>query len=421
MSEEELHKAFIEPTQNIPAQLGKNKVILPQRELKALFHTEVLVAGGGSAGVIAAIAAARCGVDVAIIDRYGHFGGLWTGGMVLTIFGTHVKENNKIKKVVRGIGDELLARLSKLDGGIIDYGGDLYNPTVDPEATKYIMDEMLQEADVNILLHNWAVNVIMDGNTIKGVICEGKSGTQAITAKIVVDATGDGDILGLSSAHHRRKKYAIGMGYRIGNIDTIDEQELQKSGTKPHELGLKTPIPGVNWFHVWGPEGDCLNVTELTKLEMFHRQKAWNRVQNIRQTPGYEKIFLMDTAPQLGVRISRLLSGTKQLTFKEARQGRKFSDVIAVGGSQSLDSGEWPIPYGVLVPEEIDNLLATGRCISVDDDLIDDMRVVPTCLLTGHAAGAAAAVAIRDECLPRDIDIAKLQKTLIQQDAYLGK
>ena len=154
---------------------------------------------------------------------------------------------------------------------------------------------------------------------------------------------------------------------------------------------------------------------------MEHRRGIWRRVQELRRTPGAENLFLLDVAPQLGVRTSRLLGGTHQLTYKETRAGKRFPDVVAVGGAQGANHGEWAIPYGVLVPRQVDNLLAAGRCVCVDSRLIEDMRLIAPCLTTGHAAGAAAAVAAADGCRPRDVDVAKVQNRLTDQGAYLGQ
>ncbi len=158
----------------------------------------------------------------------------------------------------------------------------------------------------------------------------------------------------------------------------------------------------------------------LSRLEMEHRRNIWKRVQQLRKTPGGEKLFLLQTAPQLGVRISRLLAGTHQLTYAEAREGKTFPDTIAVGGAQNAQHRGWPIPYGVMVPRKLDNLLAAGRCVCVDEKLIEDMRLIASCLTTGHAAGTAAALSVQTGYRPRELDIARLQKVLRDQGAYLG-
>ena len=153
---------------------------------------------------------------------------------------------------------------------------------------------------------------------------------------------------------------------------------------------------------------------------MEHRKSIWKRVQQLRSISGGENVFLLQTAPQLGVRITRVLGAVKQLTFEEAKASTKFSDTIGVGGEESGLHARWPIPYGALVPKKLDGLLTAGRSISVDAKMLDPMRVIAPCLVTGHAAGAAAALAVQSNCRPRDVDIARLQKLLVGQGAYLG-
>ena len=381
-------------------------------------ETDVLVAGGGPAGFAAAVAAARAGAKTMLVERCGYFGGQWTGGLVLLVISSHAKEDGQLVKVLRGVGDELLERLNRIDGAVVNQASGKFNPTSDPEATKFMMDEMIREAGVKVFLHCWVADVVMDGPVLRGVVFESKARRQAILAKVVVDATGDGDVFAAAGAEHERRLHAIGLVHRVGNADRADLATLKGEGVK--SLGSVEPLASVKWVNLRGPSTDCLDIAELTRLEMEHRRSIWRRIQQLRQTPGGEKLFLLQTAPQLGVRISRLLAGTHQLTYAEARAGKKFSDTIAVGGAQNAHHRGWPIPYGVLLPKRLDHLLAAGRCVSVDKDLIEDMRLIASCLTTGHAAGAAAALAIQSGCSPRALEVAKLQKLLLSQGAYLG-
>ena len=405
-------------TPRYPARLVGGRVIQPERPLTVVNETDVLVVGGGPAGFAAAVAAARTGVKTTLVERYGYFGGQWTGGMVLLVISSHAKENGELVKVLRGVGDELLERLTKFDGAVVNQTPGKFNPTSDPEATKFMMDEMIREAGVKALLHCWVADVVMDGPVIRGVVFESKAGRQAILAKVVVDATGDGDVFAAAGAEHERRLHAIGMVHRVGNADRADLAKLKEAGVK--SLGAVEPLPSVKWVNLRGPSTDCLDVAELTRLEMEHRRSIWQRVQKLRKTPGGESLFLLQTAPQIGVRISRLIAGTHQLTYAESREGKKFSDTIAVGGAQNAQHRGWPIPYGVMVPKKLDNLLAAGRCVCVGEKLIEDMRLIASCLTTGHAAGAAAALAVQGGCRPREVDIPKLQKLLLSQGAYLG-
>jgi hypothetical protein len=153
-------------------------------------------------------------------------------------------------------------------------------------------------------------------------------------------------------------------------------------------------------------------------LELKHRKAIWNNVERSRKKPGAEQAVLIETAPQMGVRLTRLLAGTKKLTMQEAKAGTKFKDVIGYSGAYV--GREFQIPYGCLVPAKVDNILAAGRCISADFALADTLRLIPICWVTGQAAGVAAALCIKDKCKPREVNAAKLQSILRQQGAYLG-
>lgn len=397
------------------ATLSDGKVVQPQRELPVLHQTDVLVVGGGPAGVSAAIAASRAGLKVTLVERYGHFGGQWTGGLVLLVMAQFGKGK---KQVTRGIGEEMLQRLDKLGRGIIRRRpGSL--PTVDAEALKYVMVEMVQEAGVQVYLHSWCVDAVMDGAAVRGAVFESKSGRQAILAKTVVDATGDGDVFAAAGAPYEHRKYHIGLVCRIGNVDKIDRSKAPK-GQKPPRLGSRTPIPGVNWVNMQGPTADALDVADLTRLELAHRRQIWQSVEKIRNIPGYEQVCLIETAPQIGVRISRILDAPARLTRAAASKGKAFPDVIGLGGMcYGLKDG-WQIPYRALVPKRVDNILAAGRCICAEPRMFDPMRLISPCFVTGHAAGVAAALAAKDGCPVKDVDVAKLQRILREQGAYLG-
>jgi hypothetical protein len=321
-------------------------------------------------------------------------------------------------QVTRGIGEEMLQRLDKMDLAIINRKPGVL-PTVDAEALKYVMVEMVREAGIVVFLHCWGVDAVMEGNTVRGAVFESKSGRQAILADVVVDATGDGDVFAAAGAEYEHRKYHIGLVCRLGNVDTVDPA-LRKQDKKRRNLGSSTPMPGINWVNMQGPDADALDVAELTKLEMDHRRQIWKTVRELRKTPGYEKVYLVDIAPQLGVRISRLLAGTGKLTLEGAKAQKTYPDVIGYGGICYDLKSEWQIPYGALVPVKVENILAAGRCISTDPKMVEPMRVIAPCFVTGHAAGAAAALAVKGKCRPRDVEIGKLQKLLKEQGAYLG-
>jgi hypothetical protein len=197
-------------------------------------------------------------------------------------------------------------------------------------------------------------------------------------------------------------------------------------------LGQPTPIPSVNWVNMWGKENqDALDATNLSQLQMDYRREIWESVQNVRKTPGHEEVFLLDTASQLGVRMSRILEGEYRLTLDDTMTFKSFKDVIGISGAWTtmLYKGKkvpvterplWQIPYRSLLPKKTDNLLVAGRCFCFERELVEDTRIIGTCLITGHGAGAAAGLAIKEKENLRSIDIEKLKQLLIQQGAWLG-
>lgn len=388
-------------------------------------NTDVLVIGGGPAGVAAAIAAAKTGSDVWLVERYNHLGGLWTGGLVLPLLSTHaIDKTKRMKQVIFGLGDEMVRRLKEMD---MTYNE--INPSIDPEAGKYLLDKMIQESGVHLLYHTWAAQAITDGGTVKGVIIENKSGRQAILSKVVVDCTGDGDIFHFAGENYEEMKYHIGLVHRLGNIDRIDPN---KPGYRKMPIGSKTPLPSVNWVNMHGPDEqagtDALN---LSKLQQDFRLQIWENYQILKSTPGYEEVFLLDTASQIGVRMSRIVEGEYRLTLEDTMTFKAFDDVIGISGAWTtmLYKGKrypmaerplWQIPYRSLVPKKNDGLLVAGRCFCFEQSLAEDTRIIGTCLVTGQGAGAAAGLAVKERQRVRDIDVKKLQKVLLDQHVYLG-
>lgn len=415
-----------ESTNNsIVTQGAGNFITEPARQIPVLAETDVLVIGGGPAGVAAAIAASRTGAETYLVERYNHLGGLWTGGLVLPLLSTHAIDKQKnTRQVIFGVGGEMSQRLKDLDMSISEI-----NPVIDPEAGKYVLDEMIREAGVNMLYHSWCSQVIMDGNEIKGVFIESKSGRMAILAKVVVDCTGDGDIFHWAGENYDVMKYHIGLVHRLGNVDRIDKN---KPGYVKTDVGDPTPIPSVNWVNMHGQDDqDGVDMLTLSKLQMDYRREIWENVQKIRQTPGYEEVFLLDTAPQLGVRMSRIVDAEYKLTLEDTMTFQSFDDVIGVSGAWTtmLYKGKkvpkterpyWQIPLRSLVPKKTDNLLVAGRCFCFERELVEDTRIIGTCLITGHGAGAAAGLAVKEGQRVRDLDSAKLKKLLLEQGAWLG-
>ena len=396
----------------------------PEREIPAIHETDVLVVGGGPAGCVAAIAAARAGAKVTLVERYGYFGGLATGGLVLIILGHWVLENGEKKQVLQGIGEEMMQRLEAMPFGIVNRKPG-QNPTIDAEAYKYLLVEMLTEANIDIFLHSTVIDAIVDDSPhtqtgkpfVRGAVIQTKTGPVAIIAKQTIDTTGDGDLFSTAGCAYTRRRYNIGLPCRLGNLDRI---EIPEGGKRPRHLGDITPVPGVNWVNMAGPVDDGVDVKVLSRLELNHRKEIWKRYLEIRDTPGCDKTFLMETAPQIGVRITRVLEGDATLTLADARAGKDFANYVGIGGAWNADHIGWKIPLGALVSKNVDNVLTAGRSISADPDMSDLVRVIPDCWITGHAAGCCAAVAVRENCVARNVPYDALRTLLLEQKAYLG-
>ncbi|MDO4569313.1 MAG: FAD-dependent oxidoreductase [Planctomycetia bacterium] len=408
-----------------PCIFKEGEILRPAMSVPKVSETDVLVVGGGPAGCCAAISAARAGVKVTLVERYNHFGGLATGGLVLIILG-HWTKNQKGEKVqvLQGIGEEMMQRLEKLPNGIVNRRHGV-NPTIDAEVYKYLLVQMITEANIDVYLHSWATEAIIDdspdpktGNpVVKGVVIQTKTGPQAILAKQIIDTTGDGDVFATCGAAYDRRLYNIGLPYRLGNLDRAKPAPGAK---RPRFLGDLTPVSGVRWVNMGGPDADGVDVKELSRLELQHRKRIWEQYMEVKNTPGYEDVYLMETAPQLGVRITRVIEGTEELTLAGAKSGKKFDSCVGVGGAWGGDHIGWQVPYGCLISKNVENILTAGRSICGSPDMSDLLRVIPNCWVTGHSAGAAAAVAVQDNCSARDVNLEKVRTLLRQQKAYLG-
>lgn len=410
-------------TKKKTATLHKDCVEEPAREVPILLECDVLVVGGGPSGVAAALSAARMGMKTCLVERYNHLGGLWTGGLVLPLNCTHgLSREAQRTQVIHGISGEITDRLRRLNM----VRGEV-NPLVDPEACKYVLEKMMQEAGVTVVYHAWAAGAVMDGRTIRGIFAESKSGRRALLAKVVIDCTGDGDVFHWAGEKYLEARYAIGMEARLGGTDRVNHNA---PGYEPRGLGAQTPIPGVTWHYMWGDaKQDGLDVMNLSRLQQKFRLKIWEDVEKLRQQPGYEQVFLLDTASQLGIRTTRILDGCYQLTLKDTMTYRNFDDCIGVSGAYTTINYDgrkvpekerpyWQIPYRALLPRHTDNLLVAGRCFSYEEALTDDAREIGTCLVTGQGAGTAAALAVKGNDAVRNVSTARLKSELEAQGVW---
>ena len=418
-----VHRIARFPTDVPSATLDGRRVVQPAREIPVFHETDVVVVGGGAAGVAAAVSAARNGAKVALVERSGSLGGLFTNGLVLIFVGNGVREDGRFRVCTQGFCREFIERLEAMGPHCITKRpaeGRVWTPTADPEAAKVLMDRMVQEAGVDVFFHAWGVDVIQVGSSVKGVVFESKQGRQAILAKQVVDTTGDGDVYFQAGADYQQITHSLGFCFQIGGMDRLDPAKAP--GVKEFPTRANQPNPGYFWKNQKSIQGNGLSVRELSAAEFHHRKEAWDFVERMRSTPGYEAAYLASTCSQIGVRATRLMKGLASVAKEDAdvRTGAKRDDAVAVSGSESLSQPEFAIPYGCLIPAGVDNVLAAGRCISCAPNIIDRIRLFPVCFVTGHAAGIAAALAARQGVTPREVDVAAIRRRLLAEGAYLG-
>jgi hypothetical protein len=400
----------------------------PARSVPVVDEAEVVVVGGGPAGVAAAVSAARTGADVLLIERYGCLGGLATGGLVMALDcygGREIVIRGFAEEVWRKLDDEGCARRYPTEKKVVIL--------FDPEALKYIYLGLASEAGVSLLLHSWAVGLVMKEGAVEAVLTESKSGRQAVRGKVFVDATGDADLVAWAGAPCEAGKHPVGVGLvaRLGAVDWGRYQRFVKE--QPEEWrrlldryrqagGLSGGAGSWREDVVWnnnGIPGDGLDVRDLTRIEVAVRQKMWDFWRFYKQhLPGFENSFLLDTASQIGVRETRRPLGSYVLTKADVTAGRSFPDAIGVG---NLWNGEgcYDIPYRALLPHGVTNILVAGRCISADHQTHDFTRTIPVCMVTGQGAGVAAALAARGGCPTGEVDLQALQAELRKQHVNL--
>ena len=431
------------------------------RDIPVIAQTDILVAGGGPAGIGAAIAASRCGAKVMMLEKCSVPGGVATAGMMSHWSGAmQCPLLNEIMERTRQ-SPSLPPEVSPL---LLDW--DL-KWSIPHESQKHVLFRILQEAGVTFQLHTLVVGVIKEGNKVKGVITESKSGREAILAKAVIDATGDGDVAAFAGAEYlygREEDHAcqpVTLMFRVGGVDysravfppsfetliQLPKGEIQALGREnlPHPAGhvllYRNRLPGevtVNMTNVTGIDGT--DVRDLTKAEIICREQMEKIVLFLREyVPGYEKCYLTASGEMVGVRETRHFKGVHTLTAEDIVEAAVFEDWIATknyfnfdihnikgagldsNGAQKLfrAKGEYTIPYRACVPEKIDGLLLSGRNISGTHKAHSNYRVMGICMNIGVGVGTAAAVAVRDQVELRHADIRKVQQILLSNGVEL--
>lgn len=408
---------------------------------------EVIVVGGGTAGVAAAVAAGRNGVDTLLIERYGFLGGTMTAGLVNPFMTFHAGR----EQIIQGIFQEIINHLKHLEGY------DEKTKAFDVEAMKIVADQMLKEAGVKLMLHTCAIGVVIQGNILRGIEIHNKSGINTVLGKVIVDATGDGDIAVMAGAPYEKGREEDGLtqpmtlNFRMGGVDTDkmpSSQEINRLFNEAKNKGeISIPRENVLWFFTTRKGEIHFNTTRVVKVdgtkaedlsfaEVEARRQMMELVNFLRKkVPGFENAYLLMSATQIGVRETRRIIGEYVMTGEDILKARKFMDVVA-RGSYPIDihspTGEgtvikspppgssYDIPYRSLVPKNVENLLVAGRCISTTHEAQAAIRVIPIVVAIGQAAGTAAALAAKLNVSPRKLDVQLLQKTLREQGANLG-
>jgi hypothetical protein len=441
------------------------EILEPSRKITVMDEADVLVVGGGPAGIAAAVSAKRNGAKkVILLERYGHLGGMATGGIVVLI--PHLSTGAQIEQA--GMNVEWLERLAKKPGGVVgtdkkDVGSSnpelinawkkyfsfvwasvmCYGAYVDPEMLKLVLNEMVEEAGIDVYLHSWGCKALVEGDEVKGVVFESKEGRKAVLGKITIDCTGDGDIFASAGAefeldpNKNLRNCMMALVYRLGGVDfntfakykEENPEDWGKKAQKLHEIAgfrtlpFPTPRNDVMWVNNWIPNRDCLNVKDLTSVEFEVRKNILDVIDFLKkEVPGFNKnSYLHDTAPQVGTRGSRRVKGEYRVVYDDIKQLKKHDDVISVVPAidLSVSKSAAHIPYRAIVPVKINNLLVAGRCCSSDIEANDWTNLIPHCITLGEGAGAAAAIALNADVQPRNIDVKSLQKTLKNQGVYL--
>jgi ribulose 1,5-bisphosphate synthetase/thiazole synthase len=449
--------------------------IEPAKALPILAECDVLVVGAGPSGLSAALAARRAGADTILLERFGCFGG------VITTVGMETLAWYRYEGTVEGegIGVEMERRAMQM-GGAIKWP---YNDSqcLDADFFKVVADQLVREAGIRPILHCLAVDVIFDDDSrcLKGIITESKSGRQVVLAKRIIDCTGDADIAHLAGASYRKtpkdKMLGVTTVFNASGVDkkrflqyteeqpatyadwsrTWDQETtgkedvlrspyLDKEFDEARRLGVipqNTTNLGGSWSalteageatnlnlaHMNGI--DCTDVMDLTKAEMQGRQEALYALIALKKVvPGFENAKLRNFGMTLGARDSRKIIGRYNLTGDDVRNQAKFADSVGIfpefiDGYNVLilpSTGRYfEVPYGCMVPLDVDNLLVAGRCVAGDMVSHAAMRNMMACTVTGQGAGVAAAVSVQQQKTTSAVDISLVQAELEKQGVRL--
>jgi glycine/D-amino acid oxidase-like deaminating enzyme len=412
----------------------------PARRTPVLARTQVLVVGGGSAGTAAAIAAARLGADTMLLERYGSLGGLATGGLIILLL---TLDDGDGHQVIGGLCQEVVDRIVRRGGAFHPARGEWgatdealierdrrwglvwgsgphrvrYSVAYDPEELRFAFNELLESSGARLLLHVWACEPLIEDGRVAGVAVQSKSGRGAILADVVVDATGDGDIFAAAGARFELEKVLPWLWFRVGGVEDPDAA-LAAGGWFFRTVGAGQMLMP------WGATEriirkiDATDPSDLTLAEIECRKMVMKEIDRLRaEVAQFRNAHLCDIATQLGITESRRLVG--EYVLRREDMDRPIDDAIGITGHWTRYGARYWIPYRSLLVREVDNLLAAGRCISVDHRTHHATKEIPACMVTGQAAGTAAALAVQRGVRPKQVDIVELQDTLRRGGAIL--
>lgn len=443
------------------AESVKDFVMTRSESVPVVATTDVVVVGGGAAGLSAAVSAARNGCSVTLVERYHHLGGMASGGMVLVLddmvnpgHGNHPDEI-----VTTGIVTEFVERLKMQDAAVFPPPEDclrnwdmwkkwsrwgcinfhevgipqpiIHAVAFDPDAWKRVSLDLVKDCGINLRLHSWFSEALVENGKVEGVICQTKLGRQAIRAKMVIDATGDLDLAASAGAEFVKGEYIVTTVFRLCDVDTkkaedfeyanpeeykkIDRQARRVIGGAWGMWWLKTPLPGIVWCncpHMTGYDG--LSPEGMVAAEYEGRERMMDLLAFARANiPGFENAKMLGAAEQLGIRQTRLLRGEYVVTKDDVQKRRHFADSVCRGR-------DYYTPYRALLPKGLDNVIVAGRHYSVDSDAQKMSREIPPCMSQGEAAGVAVAMALQSNCALRDVNVGKIQAQLRAQGADPG-
>lgn len=417
---------------------------------------EVLVVGSGSAGSSAAISAARAGARTLLVDRLAFMGG--TSTAVLDTFYAFYTPGEAPRRVVGGLGWEVVERLTA--AGVAFERPNTYGAgtgvTYDQETLKVLWEELASDAGVDLLLHTWATGVRVDEGRIRGVRLWNKGGERWVDADVVIDASGDADLVALAGLEHdnaaqQGRVQSLSTLFKLANVDvaraaSVPKAELWERMRQAAESGdyalprvegswHRTPFDGVVLIHMTRiPNVDATDPEQLTRAEVEGRRQVREYARFLRdRVPGFEDSVVVATSPAIGIRESRRIHGDYVLTRDDVLGGRRFDDEIALCGAPIEDhhaggdtewqyvgeGGVYGVPYRALLPAGIEGLLVAGRCFSSSHDAHASARSMATCMAMGQAAGTAAAMAAMASVTPRALETGTLRERLAADGAVL--